>query len=104
MGGGNRAVLARVAYFFRSIADANAVGAVSDLELYVLQWNIAHFRRLLSTETDEGIRSRIAALLDDTQRKLKATLAARRSKSASNDSADGRRAPSETGKASSFQR
>lgn len=74
---------------------------MSDLELYVLQWNIAHFRRLLSTETDEGIRSRIAALLDDTQRKLKATLAARRSKS---DSADGRRAPSETGKASSFQR
>ena len=36
---------------------------MSDLELYVLQWNIAHFRRLLSTETDEGIRSRIAALL-----------------------------------------
>ncbi|MFO1097465.1 MAG: hypothetical protein U1E81_04100 [Xanthobacteraceae bacterium] len=77
---------------------------MSDLELYVLQWNIAHFRRLLSTETDEGIRSRIATLLDDTQRKLKLTLAARRSKTASNDSAGAKPAPSETGKASSFQR
>lgn len=77
---------------------------MSDLELYVLRWNIAHFRRLLSTETDEGIRKRIVALLDDTQQKLKATLAARRSQTASNDSAGAKPAPSETGKASSFQR
>jgi hypothetical protein len=80
------------------------VDAVSDLELYVLQWNIAHFRRLLSTETDEGIRRRVAALLDETQRKLKATLAARRSQRASNDTAGAKPVPSETGKASSFQR
>jgi hypothetical protein len=76
---------------------------VSDLELYVLQWNIAHFKRLLSTETDERVRRRVSALLDDTQRKLKATLAARRSGTAT-ESADGGLAPKSARKTSSFLR
>ena len=56
---------------------------MSDLELYVIQCNIAHFTRLLGTETDERVRGRVSALLDESQEKLKAALAARRSAIAS---------------------
>lgn len=52
---------------------------MSDLELYVIQANIAHFARLLDTETDEVLRSRISALLREAEQKLETALAARRS-------------------------
>jgi len=50
---------------------------VSDLEVYVIQANIAHFARLLDVETDERARRRISALLGEARQKLKAAIARR---------------------------
>lgn len=50
----------------------HAVAAVNKLELFVIRANIARFARLLGMETEEQSRSRLSALLNQEQQKLKA--------------------------------